>query len=155
MSAKPDDWKRLPFGAMSPIPYRASFDRAQFAKLAEGLLPGDMDDKWFIYLDGLDLCLHRSWTGFGAYKVSLRRKGETHRVVSALCAKQMLETHDEPYQAQGLDFLIANLLLGEAKPFPRPADVREPSPGVFQHHISGTGYRETVVGRKPWWRFWR
>ena len=55
-TAKPDDWKRLPFAAMSPIPYRAAFDPAQFAELAKGLRPEVMEDKWFIYLDGLDLC---------------------------------------------------------------------------------------------------
>ncbi|APT29901.1 MULTISPECIES: hypothetical protein [Methylobacterium] len=154
-TAKPEDWKRLPFAAMSPIPYRAAFDPAQFAELAKGLRPEVMEDKWFIYLDGLDLCFHRSWTGLGVYRVGFERHGETYRVVSALCAEPMLATHGAEYQARCLDFLVENLLLGGSKPFPRPADVAESAPGAFQHGFSGSGYREVPVVRRPWWTFWR
>lgn len=71
------------------------------------------------------------------------------------------------YESQLLEFLIANLLLGQNKPFPRPEGVAEGAPGVYQHHIAGTGYAEVVVAtaeeagqrpavvaKKPWWRFW-
>jgi hypothetical protein len=72
------------------------------------------------------------------------------------------------YQVKLVDFLIGNLLLGHAKPFPRPSGITEPMPGAFQHHVSGTGYSEVQHGQvispapkqnvqmpqKPWWRIW-
>jgi len=154
MAAAPDDWKRLPFGEKAPIPYQASFNDAEYQKIAQGLLPQAMEDKWFVYLDGSDLCFHRSWTGQAIYRVAFGLSGERHTVTEALCAVEILDKGDATYQSELLDFLIQNLLLGHARPFPRPAGLTEQVPGIYQHAISGTGYREAVVARKPWWKFW-
>ncbi len=154
MTVRPDDWKRLPFEEMVAIPYRAAFDHKQFAKLSAGLLPRAMEDKWFVYLAGDELCFHRSWTGQGVYQVTMAQDRETYKVNNALCSNKMLVENDREYQSQLLDFLICNLLLGEAKPFPRPTGVTEQLPGIYQHAISGTGYREKVVAKKPWWKRW-
>jgi hypothetical protein len=63
---------------------------------------------------------------------------------------------DVTYHAKSLDFFVSNLLLGESKPFPLPQGYLEKGrPGVFQHGISGTGYKEEPhPSKKPWWRFW-
>ncbi|WP_260923217.1 hypothetical protein [Novosphingobium sp. 9] len=154
MTVTPSDWKRLPFEDMVAIPYRADFSQEQFEKLSAGLLPRAMEDKWFVYLDDNELCFHRSWTGQGIYKIMIAQDGEIYAVTNALCSTKMLEASDREYQSELLDFLICNLLLGETKPFPRPAGITEQLPGVYQHAISGTGYREKIVAKKPWWKLW-
>lgn len=61
----PADWSDL-----QPMP-RAhailhpdlAFDAAAMERIARGFVKHDMDAKWFIYLDGTRLKLHRSWTG--------------------------------------------------------------------------------------------
>jgi hypothetical protein len=142
MTAGPDDWKRLPFAAMSPIPYRATFDRAQFEAIAQGLVPEEMEDKWFAYFHDHALCLHRSWTGQGVYRLTFSSDGETHSVTAAACATETLEKSDAAHQAALVDFLICNLLLGQSKPFPRH---ERSTPGLTQFAFSGTTFPETAV----------
>ncbi|GJD40140.1 hypothetical protein [Methylobacterium bullatum] len=154
MTAEPDDWKRLPFGETASIPYRASFSDADFERIARGLVPKAMEDKWFAYLNGPVLCFHRSWTGQAAYRVTFRRSDGRHIVAEALCAVELMENGEAAYQAELLDFLIRTLLLGAPRPFPLPSDLKEPAPGIYQHRVAGTGYREVAVPRKPWWKFW-
>jgi hypothetical protein len=155
MTAKPDDWKRLPFGEMLSIPYTARFNTEQFAKLSEGLIPKAMEDKWFVYLENCCLHFHRSWTGQGVYRISLTPSDESYCVTGAQCVNEILEKTGDGYQAELLDFLVSNLLLGETKPFPRPAGIEQQLPGLFQHAISGAGYQEKEIPQKHWWKFWR
>ena len=154
MIATPDEWKCLSFGATAPFPYRARFNAAQFATIAQGLVPEAMEDKWFIYFAGGNLCFHRSWTGEAVYRLALAAEGDGFAVTQALCSVAVLENSTAEYEAELVDFLIHNLMLGAEKPFPVPEGVTEPVPGIYQHVISGTGYAETIVTRKPWWKFW-
>ncbi|MBY8822231.1 hypothetical protein [Sphingomonas colocasiae] len=155
MAAKPDDWKRLPFGETAPIPYQASFNDAEYQKITQGLLPQAMEDKWFAYFDNSSLYFHRSWTGQAVYLVAFKFSGGCYIVTEAVCAVEILERSDAAYQSELLDFLIQNFLLGHVRPFPLPAGLNEQVPGIYQHAISGTEYRETAVARKPWWKFWQ
>jgi hypothetical protein len=90
------------------------------------------------------LFLHRSWTGQPVYRVSLRTGPTGAEVTEALLSKDIPEQArlDLDYQVRLLDFLVSNLLLRQAKPFPVPQGQTEPR-GAFQHHISGTGYPES------------
>ncbi|MBO9711936.1 hypothetical protein [Sphingomonas sp.] len=155
--ARADSWKTLPFGELVPIDWRRSFTAAERVRLETGLVPEAMEDKWFIYWDAPSLFLHRSWTGLGVFRVDLAPVGDGAEVVAAW---RMADppAEDLAYEARLLDFLIANLLLREGKPFPKPEGLSEPMPGVYQHVVSGTGYPEApppARARRPWWRWWR
>lgn len=156
MKATSSSWKRLPFGDVVPLSYAGSFDEQQVARLKEGLVPKEMEDKWFIYYEDPHLFFHRSWTGQPVYRITLAPDGAGARVTQAHWSKDLASAdHADPeYQSQLLDFLISNLMLGQAKPFPRPQGLNEPAAGVFQHHVSGTGFRETSKPAKPWWKLW-
>ena len=155
-AATADAWKREPFGEMLSIPYRSRFSADEFERLKLGLIPQAMEDKWFIYFAESTLFLHRSWTGMGAFKVRLTQEGSEAEIADARCAAQILSASDADYQARLLGFLISNLLLGKQEPFPIPAGVEEPAPGVYQHAVSGTGYSErTVPAKRSWWRLGR
>lgn len=153
-----ESWKREPFKECVPIPYHAAFDAEQFSRLKSGLVPRAMEDKWFVYYEGQQLFFHRSWTGQPVYRISLETLEDGGaEVTEAHWSKELaVASKDGPdYQARLLVFLVANLLLGQSLPFPLPSDLREPMPGVVQHHISGTGFPEVQhASKKPWWRFW-
>ena len=115
-----------------------------------------MEDKWFIFMEDDCLHFHRSWTGGGIYKVFLLKNGETYKVNKAVVNSGLssLESDGIEYQADLLNFLINNLLLGKNEPLPMPPVLpKEKIKGVYQHHVSGTGYPE-LKPKKPWWKFW-
>ena len=120
--------------------------------LKKGIVPEQMEDKWFVYYDAPYLFLHRSWTGKPIYRVALKTTLNGAVVSEALWATELAtaDNADQNYQAKLIDFLISNLLLKKSKPFPHPTGIKEPTHGVFQHHVSGTGYREiSVKPKKP------
>jgi hypothetical protein len=138
----------------------------EFKKISLGLIPQEMEDKWFIYLDGNTLYLHRSWTGLCIYQVEFERVAGKHVVRRALVNRNPTQDQatDDVYDSALLGFLIGNLLLGKPGKFPVPGTLsKRNSKGIFQHHISGTAYPEksvdsnppsTPAGRKRWWKFW-
>ncbi len=89
-------------------------------RLRQGLVPRQMEDKWFVFYEPPHLFLHRSWTGLPVFRVTLADRKGGAQVVEALWAwpSKLDASLDPEYQAQLLDFLIGNLLLGECKPFP-------------------------------------
>lgn len=122
MKAKADSWKREPFVAGIAVPYRASFTSPQVERLSAGLVPREMEDKWFVYYEEPFLYLHRSWTGQPVFRVKLRASADGAQVEEALASEAPNQgCVDVEYQAQLLDFLVSNLLLGQSKPFPIPA----------------------------------
>ena len=155
MSARSDSWKREPFGPVEPIPYAATFTPAEFERIGQGLIPEAMEDKWFIYFEEPSLFLHRSWTGQAIYRVDFERDGDGYRVAGAYFAADHPVGSEVAYEASLLSFLISNLLLGRAEPFPMPDGLTEPAPGVYQHVIAGTGDPESPAPpRRPRWKFW-
>jgi hypothetical protein len=144
MGASASSWKRNPFVEGIPLPYKANFSLEQLDRLKVGLIPRRMEDKWFIYFDEPHLFLHRSWTGQPVYRLSLKCSSDGAEVTETLWAMEIAESSKlgVDYQVQLLDFLVSNLLLGQAKQFPLPGGIDEPKHGVFQHSIAGTGFPE-------------
>lgn len=117
-----------------------------------------MEDKWFIYFDGPHLYLHRSWSGLAAYRVTFDVVGSEGAIVTeALCADELLDESSPVYQAKLLSFLIGNLMLGEAQPFPLPRHARSGVAGLLQHLVAGTGFAHVPAfdGDRQRWAFWR
>ena len=144
MVATKDRWKRIPFTNGRPIPFQGTFSREEFDKLREGLIPEVMEDKWFIYFEAPYLFLHRSWTGHPAYRVTLTENGDGACADEALCIAELVQETGAEHQAKLLDFLISNLLLTKAKPFPVPAGARKPEIGLHQARGSRYGLCPSV-----------
>lgn len=82
--ARADSWKRLPAPAKrADLPFDAVYDADQYARLRQGRIPQEMEDKWFIYLEDGQLCLHRSWTGTWIYALRLEPEGASWRAAGA------------------------------------------------------------------------
>jgi len=134
------------------LDYLAEFTKAEFGLISQGLVPREMEDKWFIFLRDNTLCLHRSWTGICIFEVDFERTEMGYAVRRATvnrCSDQYGSTNDL-YDARLLHFLIANFLLGRREPFPLPhGGINEGERALFQHHISGTRYPDAPVRKKP------
>jgi hypothetical protein len=139
-------WKTKPLPEQTArLDYQAQFSAQEFDQISTGLIPQEMEDKWFIVLDGRTLKLYRSWSGNCIYQVEFAQEGYHYHVSRAIVNRnpaQYLET-DNTYDAQLLNFLIRHLLLGQDVPFPMPYKVPKELPGgAFQHHVSSTASRE-------------
>lgn len=156
MTAQQDRWKEIPFINGVPIPFQGRFSREEFDKICKGLVPESMEDKWFAYFKEPYLFLHRSWTGQPIFRVTLSLDGEGASVAEALCVGEVIKKTSPEYEATLLDFLISNLILGQAKPFPVPRNAWEARPGLFQHVVAGTSFPQTrTPARRRWWQLWR
>lgn len=144
MTATATSWKRVPFVEGARLGYSARFDEPQMHFIRAGLVPKEMEDKWFMYFEEPYLYLHRSWTGQPVFRLTLVPEAGGATVAEALWSMEFAKAAgaDPEYQAQLLDFLVSNLLLRQSKDFPRPPNLQEPMPGVYQHSISGTSYKE-------------
>ena len=122
-TAKPDSWQREPMpDSVAELDYDATFSKAEYERIARGLIPETMDDKWFIFLEGDRLNVHRSWTGHCIYEVEFAASADTYTVRRARVNRdpeQYRET-DDAYDARLLDFVIRRLVLGEDVPRPLP-----------------------------------
>ena len=144
-----DSWKTLPAPEQrEALAYDAVFTDADGELLMQGLMPLEMEDKWFIYFADGWLYLHRSWTGALIYWLKLDGGPAGVRVTEAWVNRdpeQYLET-DSGYDRIMLDFLIRRLLLGQDVAFPvRSADVENAPNGVYQHNVVGRAYPEKEV----------
>ena len=61
------DWKIEPMpDARAAIAYTRGFDSTEHTRLIRGIVPQEMEDKWFIFYAAPWVWFHRSWTGFAS-----------------------------------------------------------------------------------------
>lgn len=132
---------------MTPIQYEASFNTDELEQLTFGFIPSEMEDKWFVYFNNNVLYFHRSWTGQGVFQVHLSVNPQGANVEKAFASfDHELSEDNLAYYPELLSFLVSNLLLGRQESFPLPHGYEDKVPGLLQHTISGTGYRQKPAG---------
>jgi len=124
-TATPSDWEtqELP-AARTSIALDRVFSRDELALIRRGLVPEQMEDKWFIYWADGKLSFHRSWTGFCIYIVSFDAEGDGARIRKAEVNRdpeQYTETSDRADAAM-IGYLIDVLLLHKDVEFPERDD---------------------------------
>lgn len=141
-SATRDSWKHAPMPeARARIAYERAFDADEHARVVRGLVPREMEDKWFILHEAPWLTFHRSWTGTCIYALRLHRAGEGSVVEEAWvnrAADQYRET-DDAHDVAMLSFLVDRLLLGKVGTFPVRRDLDPERASVLVHHVVGRG----------------
>lgn len=70
----------IPPKEMRLVPYQREFSSAEYKNLRRGVIPGSMDDKWFIFAEGPWVEFHRSWTGFCVFRIRLERSRDKWQV---------------------------------------------------------------------------
>ena len=58
------------------VALKRRFSKDEFELIKKGIIPEEMEEKWFIYFNDGHLYMHRSWTGFLAYECLFEERGE-------------------------------------------------------------------------------
>ena len=135
-------WKHEPFPeARAKLAFERRFSPDERRRIELGLVPEQMEDKWFIYFEDGWVYLHRSWTGMCIYAVLLRAEGEGSAVEEAWANRDPKEYRvtDAGYDAALLGYLIDRLLLGKEAAFPASiGSGTDEKASLFRHHVVGT-----------------
>lgn len=112
MAANAKSWKIKPFTEGVKIPYSRAFSEEEYARVREGFVPEEMQDKWFIYFEKPFLYFHRSWTGNPIFKLVLTEKLRGAEVSEAFWDPTDCKIKDSGYWVDQLDSVIRIFLLG-------------------------------------------
>ena len=119
--AGPSDWNALPMPEMNTtIALGLHFSPEQMTMIRRGVVPREMEDKWFVYWKDGALHFHRSWTGFCVFEVRFACGEQGAVAVEAVVnrdAEQYGSTDDER-DAKMVEYLINVLLLRRPAKFP-------------------------------------
>jgi 8-oxo-dGTP diphosphatase len=86
--ARRTDWKTLEMPAETAhLEIDRVFTNDDFARLCFGVVPGSMEDKWFVFYERPWLNLHRSWTGECIYRVRFERRGGGVAIVETVVSR--------------------------------------------------------------------
>jgi hypothetical protein len=141
-AATRESWKTKPLpAARVALRYARRFDRGEHDRLRRGLVPDQMEDKWFIFLEGSWLYFHRSWTGTCIYAVKLREEDEGFAIEEAWAnrAPEEYRETDGAYDTKLLAFLVDRLLLGLSVTFPLREHVDPAKASAIIHNVVGYG----------------
>lgn len=141
-TAKRTDWKCMPMPtAKAKLNFERTYTEEEYKRMNLGLIPQEMEDKWFIFLEADVLYLHRSWTGFCIYEVHFERTGNRYTVseVWANRDKEQYKNEDQEYDQALLDYLIGRILLDKNVPFPNGKEKGTATASLAQFHIVGHG----------------
>ncbi|MDZ8092864.1 MAG: hypothetical protein RMZ42_13340 [Nostoc sp. DedQUE05] len=95
--AKRNDWKTEPMPSVCKnITLEKVYSQQEFDRIAAGVIPEQMEDKWFIFYEAPWLYLHRSWTGFCIFKVRFEVVAETVKIAE-------VQVNREPAQYYNTD----------------------------------------------------
>ncbi|MEH2240617.1 hypothetical protein [Nostoc sp.] len=76
-----NDWKTEPMPSTSTnITVEKLYSQEEFDRITAGVIPEQMEDKWFIFYEAPWVYLHRSWTGLCIFKVRFEVVGENVKI---------------------------------------------------------------------------
>jgi hypothetical protein len=133
-------WKTEPLPeARARLAYTRSFAPGERARLVRGIVPAQMEDKWFVFHEPPWLYFHRSWTGICIYALRLSVEGEGCAVDEAWVnrAPAQYREKDDAHDVAILSFLVERLLLGRNPAFPVRAGVDPARAMLLLHHVVG------------------
>ena len=147
MRATSTSWKNLDAPTeREDLGFEGTFTEADAEQLMLGVIPQQMEDKWFIYFADGWLRFHRSWTGAFIYALRLDGSPAGVRVVESWVNRnpQQYAARDAAYDRRLVAFLIDAFLLRKPNvQFPMPSSSAGTPKGVVQHSITGRAYPES------------
>jgi hypothetical protein len=147
MRADASSWQNRPApDTREDLAFAAEFTPAEAERLARGLVPRQMEDKWFVYFADGWLRFHRSWTGVFVYALRIEESPAGWRVAESWVSRDAAHYggKDVEYDRRLVRFLIDALLLGRRDArFPMPAGSPAGPPGLVQHSIVGRAFPGT------------
>jgi ADP-ribosyl-[dinitrogen reductase] hydrolase len=145
--AQPTDWKTQSMPRETEIlGFHRIFSYNEFERVRTGLVPREMEDKWFIYYENQTLNIHRSWTGYHIYKITIQQQEDnTYAVTQTIVNrnKEQYNLQNNTYEVSLLNYLIDCLLLGK-DPFPIPTDISKEESAIYKHSMVGYATPNTL-----------
>ncbi|MBE0564480.1 MAG: hypothetical protein IH621_00860 [Krumholzibacteria bacterium] len=146
-SAQPGDWKTRPLPRLrADLTLSRSFSSEEMQAIRHGVIPAQMEDKWFIYWRDDRLHCHRSWTGICIYVARFEPDGGGARLVGAAVNRnpEQYGSTDDEQDARLLEYVIDAVLLRREVEFPE--DPGMPGPAVVQ---AWTEVGRAALGQHP------
>ena len=115
------DWKTLPMPQKTRrLPLNLKFTGKEMNLIGHGLVPQEMEDKWFIFFENGVLNMYRSWTGYCIYRVQFKGGPHGCRATEAIVNDDpdQYEAKDDSRELDSLRALISILLLHRPTPYP-------------------------------------
>ena len=120
--ANSSDWKTSGLPAKrATVQLDRLFTPKEMVCIRHGLVPQQMEDKWFVYWEGQTLFFHRSWTGHCIYTAHFEPREGGNWQCTEFDVNRELEQYGETCDdadAKQLSFLIDVLLLRRLSSFP-------------------------------------
>ncbi len=119
--ATSSSWKTVPLPeGRTTIPLDRSFSKSEMRDIQVGVIPQEMEDKWFIYWEDDTLYFHRSWTGFCVYVVRFACDEDGTKALEADLNRdpKQYNNTDDQFDAEMIPYLIDAVLLRCPSPFP-------------------------------------
>ncbi|MCB0749353.1 MAG: hypothetical protein KDC90_17960 [Ignavibacteriae bacterium] len=121
ITARKENWKINPFPSeFTTLNLDMEVSPEEYEMIKRGLIPAQMEDKWFIYVENGWLYFHRSWSGNCIYVVKIEEK-ESYVLLTTSFVNRMDDQYsetDDLFDQDLLKFLINRLLLAKDVPFP-------------------------------------
>jgi ADP-ribosyl-[dinitrogen reductase] hydrolase len=107
-------WKNAPIVRPHRIEINLRFSKEQFARIKKGLIPEQMEDKWFVFYEEGWLFFHRSWTGFGIYKAQILPEDQDYVMKDFWVERnaKIYRADDDAADREDFMFLIGRGLMG-------------------------------------------
>ena len=151
--AKKSDWKVIDFPEKFvelEIDFPVSKQK-ELPRISKGLVPVEMENKWFMYYEEAVLNIHRSWTGSHIYKAFYSEENESFNRLLVNRDPEQYTQSDNEEDMKMFYFLVKRLLLNQDVPYPNKLNVSGFVKNAILHHTVGT---HPPVSPKPWWKFW-
>jgi hypothetical protein len=96
------------------------FREQEMELIKAGVVPDQMEDKWFIFWEDGILNFHRSWTGYCIYQLRIEQQEGNWRACELVVNRDSSQYHesDDTYDLRMLVFLVERLLLHRDAEFP-------------------------------------
>ena len=118
--------------------------------IRRGLVPEQMEDKWFIYWESGNLFFHRSWSGYCIYVALFADEGDCCKMTQAEVnrnKRQYSETSDRR-DAEMISYLVDALLL-QLPTATFPCDEQSPDKQASNNwHVAGRAMLDQHPGNE-------
>jgi uncharacterized protein (DUF1810 family) len=107
------NWEIVPIKNPQSLSINLLFSKADFFEMKKGVIPRDMEERWFIYYENEWLYFHRSWTGYGFYKSKLNKTKEGYSIDEFWAERHNIESTPErdEYDRDAFSSIIEQILL--------------------------------------------
>ncbi len=144
MIAIKNDWKNKPMPEERiSIGLNKKVSEAEIKEIEKGLIPLEMEDKWFIFCEQNRIYCHRSWTGDCIYIAEYKEIADNEFEIGKL----IINRNPEQYQSDDVDadkdlfvFVLERLFLDKDVSFPnRETNATKEEAAIHKHVMVGYG----------------